>query len=78
MFRWVLTTGKNAISHSLLRYDLITHEQSLQHMQKMAWENPLSDIISGCQVLDAGLMSFDPSANHFNSLHYLGWMGDIY
>lgn len=36
MFRWVLTIGKNTISHSLLRYDLITQEQSLQRMQKMA------------------------------------------
>ena len=38
-------------------------------------KTPLSDIISGCQVLDASLMSFDPSANQFNSLHYLGWIG---
>lgn len=44
-------------------------------MQKMAQETPLSDVISGCQVLDARLMSFDPSANQFNSPHYLGWIG---
>ena len=41
----------------------------------MAQENPLSDIISGCQALDARLMSFDPSATQFNSPHYPGWIG---